>query len=267
MNIRKKVVTAVVGGLTIAGFVAATALALPQISSAQTETPAAGQAVPPANAPLDRMGPGGPAGNQDKTLADALGITQDQLAAARTKAREAAIAQAVKAGLITQAQADAMLNKTGADLRGLRIDLRGAKGDQEKYLADALGISVEKLQAAEETAAKAELAQAVTDGRITQAQADQITAERALQKYITDKGFFKSAVDSAVSAGVITQAQADAILSKVPQGGFGFGFGPGDMGGFGGPGGRGGHGGGRGPELGGAAPAAPAAPPPAPGTM
>lgn len=257
MNIKKKLLTAVVGGLAIAGFVAATTLALPQISAAQTGTPAAaGQETASANAPLDRKGPGGPAANS-QYLADALGITQDELAAAQTKAREAGIAQAVKDGLITQEQADAMLNKTGADLRGVRIDLKGANLDQEKLLADALGISVEKLQAAEETAAKAELAQAVTDGRITQEQADQITAERALQKYISDKGFFKSAVESAVSAGVITQAQADAILSKMPQGGFGFGFAPEGLGGFGGRGGPGGHGGGHGggPAMGGAAPA------------
>ena len=255
MNVKKKVISAVVGGLAIAGFVAATTLALPQISAAQTETPpAASQAAVPDKALTDRMGRVGPVENS-QYLADALGITQDELAAARTKAHEAAIAQAVKDGLITQEQADAMLNKTGDGTRGVRIDLRGANIDQEKLLADALGISVEKLQAAEETAAKAELAQAVTDGRITQEQADQITAERALQKYITEKGFFKSAVESAVSAGVITQAQADTILSKMPQGGFGFGFGPGGMGE---PDGRGGHGGGRGPEMGGAAPTAPA---------
>jgi hypothetical protein len=253
MNIRKKVLTAVAGGLAIAGFVAATTLAIPQITSAQTQTPAASQSAP-ANAPMDRMGPGGPIAN-GKYLADALGITQDELTAAQTKAREAGIEQAVKDGLITQVQADAMLNKTGADLRGVHIDLKGANLDQEKFLADALGVSVEKLQAAEETAAKAELAQAVTDGRMTQAQADEVTAERALQKYISDKGFFKSAVDSAVKDGVITQTQADTILSRNPQGMFGGGFGRGGM--DGGPGGPGGHGGGRGPATGGTAPAAP----------
>jgi hypothetical protein len=258
MNIRKKVLTAVVGGLAIAGFVAATTLALPQISAAQTETPpTASQSVAPASAPTDRMGPGGPAGDHGKYLADALDITQEELAAAQTKARDAGIAQAVKDGLITQAQADAMLSKTGADGRGGHINLKGANLDQDQYLADALGISVEKLQAAEQTAAKAELAQAVTDGRITQEQADQVTAERALQNYFSEKGFFKSAVESAVSAGVITQAQADTILSGNAQGKFGLDLG---RGGLGGPGGRGGHGGGHGPEMGGVAPAAPAAP-------
>jgi hypothetical protein len=259
MNIRKKVATAVAGGLAIAGLIAATTLAIPQITSAQTQTPAAGQAAP-ANAPMDRMGPGGPAANS-KYLADALGITQDALTAAQAKAREAGVQQAVKDGLITQAQADAMLNKTGADARGVRIDLHGANLDQEKLLADALGISVEKLQAAEDTAAKAEVAQAVTDGRLTQAQADQMNAERALQKYISGQGFFKKAVESAVTAGVITQAQADTILSRNSQGLFGGGPGLGGLfGEHGGPGGRGGHGGPGGPGMGGAAPAAPAAP-------
>ena len=153
----------------------------------------------------------------------------------------------MKAGLITQAQADAILKGQGE--RGLRIDWSKANVDHEQLLADALGISVEKLQAAEETAAKAELAQAVTDGRMTQAQADQITAERALAKYIADKGLFKSAVDSAVKDGVITQAQADTILAQGKPGMFGGGMGRGgpggDMGrgGPGGPGGRGGRGG------------------------
>jgi ribosomal protein L17 len=257
MNIRKKVAAAAVSGLAIASFIAATALAIPQVTSAQTQAPAAGQAAF-ANAPMDRMGPGGPVQNRDKYLADALGITQDALTTARTKAREAGIAQAVQDGLITQAQADAMLNKTGADLRGVRIDLHGANIDQEKLLADVLGVTVEKLQAAEETAAKAELAQAVTDGRMTQAQADQITAERALQKYIADQGFFKKAVDSAVAAGVITQSQADTILSRNPQGMFGGGPGLGDVfGGPGGPGGHGGRGGPGGPGMNGPAPAAP----------
>ncbi len=118
----------------------------------------------------------------------------------------------------------------------MRIDLKNAKIDRQALLANALGITTEKLQAAQEKAAAAELAQAVTDGRMTQAQADQVTAERALQKYITDKGLFKSAVDAAVKDGVITQAQADTILAQGQLGMFG-----GDMGrgGFGG-----GHGGG-----------------------
>jgi len=236
MNLKKKIVATVLSGLAIAGFVVTAVFANPQVSGAQTAT-----ATPVAKtaASADRGVNG-----HDTYLAQALGITTEALQTARTAAHEAAIQQAVKDGLITQAQADAMLNKTGAQ-RGVRIDLRGTAIDNEALLAQALNITVEKLQAAKETAAA--LAQAVTDGRITQAQADQITAERALAKYIADKGLFKSAVDSAVKDGVITQAQADAILAQPKPGLFGGAMGRGGPGGdmHGGPGGRGGPGGGR----------------------
>jgi len=255
MSIKTKIIAAALSGLAIAGIVAGATLSFPQLTSAQTSTPAAPATT--ATAPAgrgDRNGPKGDVVDHAKYLADALGITETDLQTAQTKARAAEIQQAVTDGLITQAQADAMLNKTGGQ-RGVRVDLRGANLDHEKFLAEALGITVEKLQTAQDTAAKAELAQAVTDGRMTQAQADQITAERALQKYIVDNGLFKSAVDSAVKAGVITQAQADTILAQAKTSGFGFGGmergggrggfdgGPGGPGGHGGPGGQGGRGG------------------------
>jgi hypothetical protein len=248
MSIKNKIVAAALSGLAIAGIIAATSLSSPQLTSAQTNSPAA-PATTTTAAPGGRGGPLGDIKGGGTYLATALGITETDLQAAQTKAREAEIKQAVTDGLITQTQADAMLNNT-AGPGGVHIDLRGANLDHEKFLADALGITVDKLQAAEDTAAKAELAQAVTDGRMTQAQADQITAEQALQKYIADKGLFKSAVDSAVQAGVITQAQADTILAQAKPGGFGFGgMGRGGFdGGPGGPGGHGGHGGRGGPD-------------------
>jgi hypothetical protein len=244
MSIKNKIIATALSGLAIAGIVAATSLSFPQSTSAQTSPPAAPTTATTAPAGRgERNGPNAGINSHGTYLAQALGITETDLQAARTKARAAEIKQAVTDGLITQAQADAMLNKTDGQ-RGVRIDLKGANLDHEKSLAEALGITVEKLQAAEDTAAKAELAQAVTDGRITQAQADQITAEQALQKYIADKGLFKSAVDSAVQARVITQAQADTILAQAKPGAFGFG----GMGRGGFDGGPGGHGGRVGPD-------------------
>ena len=254
MNIKKKIIATALSGLAVAGVVAATALAFPQLTSAQIATPAAvtATATPSAAAPSGRGERSGVTTGRiddDTYLAEALGITVDELQTAQTAAQTAAIKQAVSDGLITQAQADAWLNKTGGQ-RGSRLGLRGVNLDTDKYLADALGITVDELNTAQEKARAAELAQAVTDGRMTQEQADLVTAKQALQKYITDQGLFAKAVASAVKDGVITQAQADAILTDAKPGTFDFG-GMGE----GGKGGRHGMGhGGHGPAQDGAAP-------------
>jgi hypothetical protein len=86
-------------------------------------------------------------------LAKALGITTDQLQAAKQKAYVAEIDSAVTAGTLTQAQADLM---------------------KARY---ALSNST-KFQSAMKTAYEAALKQAVSDGLITQAQADQILADQ-----------------------------------------------------------------------------------------
>jgi hypothetical protein len=239
VDMKKKIGAAVAGSLAVAAVVAAMGFGIPSIVQAQTATPPATGAQ--GTAPNQAV--------QGKThaayLAQALGISQTDLQAAQVKAHNAAIDAAVKAGNITQSQADALKNGS----RGLRLNLGISAADQEKLLADALNTTVDKLQAAELTAQKAELAQAVTNGRITQAQADMRLAQQALQKYIADKGLFASAVKAAVSDGVLTQTQADAILSQAKSGlgapGF-FEFGGRGFGGLGGPGGFGGGRGGRG---------------------
>lgn len=95
---------------------------------------------------------------------------------------------------------------------------------------------------------KADQAQAVKEGRMTQEQADLMEAGRKLQQYIMDKKLMEAAAASAVKDGVITQEHAGA-LAKMSQ------RGPGGPGGPGGPMGRGGSGGpggpGRGPQAGG----------------
>ena len=76
------------------------------------------------------------------------------------------------------------------------------------------GSTGEKPQAADETVPEAAMVWTFAEGRITRAQADQIAADRALQKNIADKGVLRAAVESAVKDGVITRAQADQILSR-----------------------------------------------------
>ena len=180
---------------------------------------------------------GGRSGYSDEELAAALGITVDELTAARQKASEAAIAQALEAGLITEAQAEDL--KAGE--RGLPFGGRGGGWlaengiDFDALLADALGISVDKLQAAYVQAQNAHIDQEVTDGKLTQEQADLMKGQSAL--YASEafqsamQAAFEAAVNQAVSAGVITQAQADLILennSGMGMPGFGgFGGGPG----------------------------------------
>lgn len=187
---------------------------------------------------------GGNSGGQE--LADALGITVDELQAAMEKARSAALDQAVADGTLTQEQADAL--RDGSHMgRG-----HGFLGvDMNTYLAEALGISVEELQAAQETAFDARLKAAVEAGELTQAQADQMRANRAVAGYVDYEALnaavqnvYRAAIEQALAAGAITQEQADQMLQNLPTMRGPRGFGMPDFGGMGRHGGGGGrHGG------------------------
>lgn len=161
---------------------------------------------------------GGGTGASDSHLAQALNITVEQLEAAQESARNSAIDEALAQGLITQAQADALKAQDG--VRGLSrmagmLGLETDTIDQQALLASALNITVEQLEAAEETAKDLALAEAVASGRITQEQADLMQAREALSDFMGDRmeNAYNQAVQEAVTAGVITQEQADAILS------------------------------------------------------
>ena len=198
------------------------------------------------------LGKGFGGGYNRQDLATALGISLDQLNTASQTANNAALDQAVKAGLITQAQADQLRNNGSAfpfyGRWGGWLSQNGI--DYEALLANALGITVDKLQAAYVQAFNARIDQAVTNGNLSQAQADLMKGEYALT---SNKNFqsamqsaYQAAVKQAVTDGVITQAQADAILKKGNNMGF-----PGMRGFDGFPGGRGfdhpGRGGGNAP--------------------
>lgn len=178
-------------------------------------------------------------GVSDEALAEVLGITIEELQAAEDEARAAAVAQAVADGVLTQEQANAIIaNGSG---RGYRFGY-----DKTTYLADALGITVEELEAARLEVYTAQLAEMVAAGTITQAEADLILAQKAVQNYVDDDAYqsavqsiYADAVAQALADGVITQAQADELLANMSTQTFHF---PG----AGGHGGRGGHGGHRG---------------------
>lgn len=185
--------------------------------------------------------------DQSAALAEALGITEEELAAAIQSARQAALDQAVADGQLTQEQADALAER---DLG--RFGGRGLGHEySDSLLAEALGITVDELTAAREQVMANRLAQAVADGDITQAQADRMAAQQAFQEYQRGQTQteMESAIQAAVEAGAITQAQADLLLSDLDQGFFGRGgmgggmfnrgfFERGFAQGFGGPGGH-----------------------------
>ena len=113
------------------------------------------------NSPMHEFGkPGSNGVDYNALLANALGITTDQLTAAQQKAEDARIAAAIASGQITQAQADQMK----------------AQAEQMKAREALYGNA--KFQASIKSAFTASVAQAVTDGVITQAQADAILAEQ-----------------------------------------------------------------------------------------
>ena len=216
-----------------------TAAVYPQLTQAAdaTPTPVApsqdNAPVAPDNGKQGRFGVGS---NHGALLAEALGISEEDLQAAYLKAADAALDQAVEKGLLTQTQADNMkqrLESASADGRGLPFGgrgvefLRGNDIDGEALLADALGITVDDLQAAYAKAEASELSQAVENGQLTQDQADLLTARRAFQEYLrSQQKSYADEVQAALDAGAITQAQADLLLKNEQNfGGRGFGMG------------------------------------------
>ena len=173
-------------------------------------------------------------GVDSAALAEALGITEEELTTAQEEAHAAALAQAVTDGLITQAQADELLANGGRG-RGFHFG-----NDKDTYLADTLGITVEELEAARLEVYTAQLAEMIAAGTITQTEADLILAQKAVQNYVDDDAYqsavqsiYADAVAQTLADGIITQAQADELLANMTAQTFHF---PG-------AGGHGGHGG------------------------
>ena len=143
-------------------------------------------------------GSGGPEADRGQHLADALGISLEELQAARAEAFEAGLTEAVADGRIDQEQADLML--AGHALKQAI--------DREALMADALGISVEELQAARE------------EGKSMRELLDELGIEpQALRERM--EAAMDAAVEKAVADGVITQEQADALKTAKDERGQG----------------------------------------------
>ncbi len=178
---------------------------------------------------IEQRGFGGQDGGST-LLAEALGISVEELEAAQAQATNAAIDQALAEGLITEEQAAQLRERS--DRFGPLRNFARLDNDVINYdalLADALGISVDALDAAKQSAQEAALVQAVENGRLSQEEADLIQARQAIRETLRERvqGVYEEVVNESVADGAITQAQADALLSS--ERGFGFerGFGGG----------------------------------------
>lgn len=157
-------------------------------------------------------GPGGPRGEaaEEFILAE-LGITEEEFDAAREAAREAAVADALEAGIITEEQAENLLNGNGNGRRGFR----GAPNQGAEYLADALGITVEELETALENAREAALGEALAEGLITQEQYDGVQARQALREFVDREAIMAAMLGVTVEE--IEAARADRTLHELVE--------------------------------------------------
>ena len=103
-------------------------------------------------------------------VAEALGISIDELTDAKTEAVDKAIDQALDLDLITQEEAEELKAEESSSRRGLLKLLSAEEMDQLDYysfLFDALGITEEAYFAAIDTLEQTKLAEAVADGTLT----------------------------------------------------------------------------------------------------
>ncbi|MCS6827483.1 MAG: YckD family protein [Caldilinea sp.] len=126
---------------------------------------------------------------------------------------------------------------------GMRFGWKEIGGSQyQQFLAEALGITVEELQAAQLKAQNAMIDKAVEDGYLTQEQADLLKAQYAFRQYLSGQAqqSLEDALNAAVEAGALTQEQADLLRNAQSRWGL-RGFGGRGMFGEGFHGGRGFH--------------------------
>jgi hypothetical protein len=184
-------------------------IALAQDATPDATTPAQEEATPETDGGLSSRGFShwggfGRHGDSDDWLtylAEALGITVDELEDAQDRAYGAWLGDAVEEGQLTQEQADELLAA-----RALKAYVY-----KDAILAEALGMTVDELEASLATRSLSDL----MIERGIDADTLQVNAQAA----------YEAAVQRAVADGVISQAQADEMLSSSSFNLFGRGFG------------------------------------------
>jgi hypothetical protein len=279
----KKMILAVFSGLLVLAIGATALVSVSKASASSLPAQSVNRVKDMLSKPGGRGDFPGKGGEDNTYLAQALGITTEELQAAQQAAWTKAIDQALEKGLITQAQADKLkarndgfFGRGGNPFGMLLVDDNSI--DMNALLAQELGITVDDLQAAREKDSELALQARIDSGEITQEQADLMKARQALKDYINpekltaqalgmtveelqaarqagkdmatlleekgmtqeefqaaQKAAYEAAVKQAVADGVITQAQADLVLANPDN------FWAGGM-----PGYDGGHRGGRG---------------------
>ncbi len=111
-----------------------------------------------------------------------------------------ALVLAAGAGLVGRASAHGPFGGGRGGFGRTFLEPGGLKGAHDQALADALGISADKLTTAQEKVAAERLAQAVKNGTLTQEQADLMTASRKLARSIDRQ---------AIAAQVLGMSKAD----------------------------------------------------------
>ncbi len=151
-----------------------------------------------------------------EALAQRLGITVDKLQQAATDARTDAINQAVKQGLLTQTQANQLLQRLQNTPPGtfFGFDKRGGVPNPQNNAMTAIRNA--GLDAAAKTLgmSTSDLTTALQGGKTLLSLAnDKKVDVTTLRTAIADAE--KAAVDQAVKNGQLTQTQADAIKSRL----------------------------------------------------
>ena len=163
---KKQIRTAIVGAALAVAMLGGGAIATAQTSTTAT---AAASSTTSAKARPSRADHAAQEAKRDKELAAKLGVTVDQITAARKAANTVVDA---KYGAPPDRPSPSSNTKPAKPTAAQAAAMKARHTLFEKTFAEKLGVTVNQLRAAEVAIAKTHLAADVASGRITQAQAD-----------------------------------------------------------------------------------------------